>query len=68
MGARIEPTIVVFFEGMTKLFMVIVSSSGVDANVGHLFLTPLGYQKQGNTVNPRFIFILEPIPLKEEVD
>jgi hypothetical protein len=50
MGARTKPTIVVFFEGMTNIFLVVVVTSlKACANVGHLFLIPEGYQKQENT-------------------
>jgi hypothetical protein len=40
-----------------NLFVVIVSSHEVGANVVHSLLIPLGYQKQGNTVMSKFIFI-----------
>jgi hypothetical protein len=50
MGVRTEPTAVVFFGGMMKIFLVVVvNSPEVDANVGHLFLVPSVYQKQCNT-------------------
>lgn len=59
MGVRTEPTAVVFFGGMMKIFLVVVvNSPEVDANVGHLFLVPSGYQKQDNTIKLSYNFII----------
>jgi hypothetical protein len=62
---------VVFFEGMTKLLVVVMCSLKVDANVGRSSFISSGYQKQGNIFKLRFIFILfQPLhpstPLLEE--
>jgi hypothetical protein len=38
MGRRTELGVVVFFEGITKLFVVVVSLPEVDVNVSHSFL------------------------------
>jgi hypothetical protein len=34
---------------LVKLFNKVVSSSEVDVNIGHSFLTPKGHKKQDNT-------------------
>jgi hypothetical protein len=44
MGVKTE-SVNVFFGGMMKLLEVVVSSPEVGANIGHLFLIPLGDQK-----------------------
>jgi hypothetical protein len=50
MGVRTEPTIVVFFRGMKKvLFVEVMSSPEVVANIGHFLLIPERSKKQGNT-------------------
>jgi hypothetical protein len=41
--------VVVFFDGMMKLVVVVVSSPEVGANVGHSFFISKEYQKQGKT-------------------
>jgi hypothetical protein len=46
-GVRTAPVVVVFFGSMMKLLVVVVNSPEVGANVGHLFLIPPGYPKQG---------------------
>jgi hypothetical protein len=45
MGVKTESITVFFFGGMMKLLEVVVSSPEVGANIGHLFLIPLGDQK-----------------------
>jgi hypothetical protein len=49
MGVRTEPTVVVFFRSMTKLFLAVMSSSEAGTVVVHLFLIYEGYQKEDNT-------------------
>jgi hypothetical protein len=67
LGSKLDPPVIgrtSFLkpdDEMSKLFMLFVkvmSSSEVGANVDHLFLTPVRYQEQSNTKELRLNFIL----------
>jgi hypothetical protein len=43
---------------LIMLFIKVMNSPEVGANVGHLFFIPIGYKKQGNINESIFLFAL----------